>query len=814
MRSILSDLRYTIRQLLKSPGFTITTIIIIGLTIGANTAIFSVVDAVLLQSLPYPDPGKLVAISENDRTHAQFAVAYPNYLDWRANQHAFEDLSAYRRDDLSLTGSGEPERVRGAFVTASYFRVLGVAPTLGRVFGDEDDRKGGANVCLVSENFWRNRFGTDPKIIGRTLVLNGVTYEVIGVAPRELVSPENVDIYLPFGFYADQIYLTNRGTHPGIRCIGRLKPGVSIEQAKTDLAVIAHNLETRYPETNDGAGIGLTALLDATIQKYRVALSLLLAVTGFVLLIGCANVANLLLGKAATRQRELTLRAALGASRGRIIWQLLAESILLAVSGGIVGLLLASWSKDLIVSVAPHDSLRFQEIHLNGFVLLFAASVTLGSGLLFGMWPAWKVSRIDLSAALEDAGSRGSTGGVGRQRSQGWLVISQVALASLLLICAGLLIQSFQSLQGARLGFNPEHLLSVSIKLPDPRQLSETADPKEVAKMAAFYSSLLQAIQNLPGVEMTALNTSPPFGGSDRVKSFGVLGRPDPGPGKEPTAEFACISPDCFRVLGIPLHRGRSFTLQDSIERTPVVIIDEGFVNQLFAGQDPLGQQIFDDLDSGQGIKYTVVGVVGSVRHNDPGEAPKYPQLYLPILQVPEPEATILLRTTADPASLVSAVRKTVQSVDPDLPIFNIRTIEDQLATSLATQRLSVILISLFSVLALVLAAVGLYGVLAYSISQRTREFGIRMALGAQSQNILGSVLRQGLTIVGIGLGLGIACSLVLTRLIRSMLYGVSGTDPIALLTAVVVLGLAAFLACLLPALRALRIDPITALRE
>ena len=487
MRSLISHLRYTFRLLLKSPGFTITTILIMGLAIGANTAIFSLVDAVLLESLPYPEPERLFSISETSPIYPRMSVAYPNYLDWRADQRSFEDIAVYRDDSFNLTGNGDPERVRGAFVTASYFRVLGVRPSIGRTFAEGDDSTGGSDGVLLSDKFWRNRFAADPKIIGRTLVLNDVSYQVIGIAPPQIVNPESMDVYVPFGHYAKEPYLTERGDHPGLVGIGRLKPGISIETAAAEFRVIAQNLEARYPNTNANVSVKLTPLLEDAIGKYRMTLYLLLAVVGLVLLVGCANVANLLLGRAIARQREIALRAALGASRGRLVNQLLLESVVLAILGGLLGLLLAQTSLEAIVALAPHDITRFRQVHLNEPVLLFTTIVTLASGLVFGLWPALKTSRVNIRATLEAAGGHGSTAGTGRHRSQALLVIGQVASASLLLVSATLLVQSFQSLQKVPLGFDPHQLLTVGIKLPSSKYQSEPGQPARTAEMTVFF---------------------------------------------------------------------------------------------------------------------------------------------------------------------------------------------------------------------------------------------------------------------------------------------------------------------------------------
>jgi putative ABC transport system permease protein len=751
---------------------------------------------------------------ETSPAYPKMSVAYPDYLDWRANQHSFEDLAVFRRDNFNLTGNGDPAWVHGAFVTASYFRVLGVQPVMGRAFSENDDHPGEAGVVLLSDRFWRSRFAADPRVIGQNLVLNEVSYQIVGIIPPQIVTPENMDVYLPFSHFENRPALTDRSFHPGLFCLARLKPGVSIESASAELRVISRDLELRYPDTNSGISGQAIPLLEDAIGKYRMTLYLLLAVVGLVLLIGCANVANLLLGRAIARQREIALRAALGASRGRLVNQLLFESVVLAVFGGMLGLLLAQTSLDAIRALAPHDVARFRQVHINGMVLLFTTLVTLGSGLIFGLWPALKTSRINIRTTLESTGGHGSTAGTARQRSQGLLVIGQVALASLLLVSATLLIQSFQSLQKVPLGFDPHNLLTAGIKLPESKYQNESEQSSKTAEMAAFYDSLLTKLQRIPGVDAFALGSNSPFNGDNYAADFGIVGQPEPRRGEEPTAEFESISPDYFKALRIQIVRGRDFDPEDRVGKTPVVIIDENLAHRCFPGRDPIGQQIIEDPHKPDSAKYTIVGIVRTVRHNDLINAPKFPELYYPISQKPELGMTILLRAKGDPLQLVSAAKEAVQSVDPNLPVFNIRTMETLLSNELVTQRLSVILVGLFSLLALLLAAVGLYGVLAYSIAQRTREIGIRIALGAESRSILSLVVRQGLTIVGIGLAAGILSSMILTHLIQSLLYGVSGTDPVALLTAVGVLALVAFLACLVPALRAIRVDPITALRE
>jgi putative ABC transport system permease protein len=807
----MNDLRYALRMLWKSPAFSVIAIATLALGIGANTAIFSVVDAVLLRPFPYPEPDRLYQLSETRPGLGELSVAYPNYLDWRAAQHTFEDLSVYRRDDFNLTGSGEPETLHGAFVTASYFKVIGLAPKLGRVFSESDDRSGGANVVVLSEALWRTRFGADPRIIGRVLTLNFISYEVIGVMPAELTSPRNIDLYAPFGYFAQRPYLTQRDSHPGLFGIGRLKKGMSIGQAQADFGVICQGLEKQYPDSNAGNGVKFTQLLENAVGEYRETLWLLLGAVGFVLLIACANLASLQLARAAGRRKEIAVRAALGASRGRLLSQLFCESVLLAAIGGALGLLLAVWGVDAIRALSPKDIPRFQQVRVDGVVLAFAALVSLASGLLFGLFPAWKISRGDLNSALQEAG-RGGTSGPGRQRSQALLVIGQVALACVLLTGAGLLLKSFAALQSVRLGFQPNHLLTMQIKLPGSKY---RGNPNGPAEMAAFYRQLLEGIAGLPDVRAVALSDNPPFtnvGGGE--SSFAVTGRPDPRPGEEAFAETQLVSTDYFKTMGMELRRGRAFNAGDTLDSPKAVIIDEAFAKKFFPGQDPIGQQINDIARDHPRTQFTIVGVVATVRHADlAASQPKLVQAYYSAAQYPTLQTTLLVRSAGDPLALARAVRNAVLAIDSTQPVFDVRSMDDRLAESLATRRLSVILVALFSGLALVLAALGLYGTLAYAVAQRRREIGIRLALGAQRAAVFRLILRRGMSLVGIGLGVGLAAALVFGRLLANLLYGVGARDPLTLSIVVLVLAAAALLACFLPARRATQVDPMIALR-
>ncbi|PYJ72599.1 MAG: hypothetical protein DME75_04270 [Verrucomicrobia bacterium] len=810
----MNDLKFALRQLRKSPGFTLAAVLTLGVGIGINVAIYSVIHSVLLSELPYPEPDRLVAISETGGGDIS-PTSYPDYLDWRAAQHSFDDIAVSRRDDFNLTGDGEPERFSGLFVTASYFRVLKVPPKVGRIFLDEEDSVAGVNPIILSEHVWRSRFAADPAIVGRKLTFNTIIYEVVGVAADSLSivrNPEtarnsqgarNADLYAPFGFYANRPYMHDRNTRIGFYGIGRLKQGVSIEQAAADLKVIARNLELKYPASNAGFGIAVTSLRDSVVGKYRAMLLLLEAAVALVLLITCANIANLLLVRTAAREKEIAMRAALGASRGRLITQLLTESVVLAFFGGVLGCLLAFWSKDVITALSPHDFPRLQEIRFDLPVFAFSALITLGVSLVFGLGPAWRLSKAELNTVSK------SPGGSHPHQSLSVLIIGQVAFACVLLTGAGLLTQTFRALENEPLGFNPNNLLTVGLKLPGLKY----HEPSDQAK---FYQELLEKIEALPGVKTAAIDDDVPFSGFRAEENFAVTGQPEPRHGEEPSAETHCVSPDYFRTMEIPILRGRSFGPDDVLGKPLVILIDEYLAQKFFPGRDPIGQRLNQQpaQTNKPRVHYTIVGIVPSVRHGEVGIAPKVPQIYWPAAQFSWLQTTLLVRTEGEPTSLLPSVRAAVRSIDSQLPIFATRTMDEAVAASIGTQRLSATLIGGFSILALFLAALGLYGVLAYSVTQRTREIGIRIALGSPRSRIYGLIVRHAMTMVGLGIFAGVALAVSCGPLIQHFVYGVTPHDTMTIVGAAVLLVGIAILACLLPARRAALVDPIQALRS
>jgi putative ABC transport system permease protein len=799
-------------MLRKSPGFTLAALLTLAVGIGINVAIYSVIHSVLLTPLPYPDSDRLVAISETAGGNV-WPTSYPNYLDWRAAQHSFEEIAVSRRDDFNLSGNGEPERFSGLFVTASYFRVLRVAPKLGRAFYDEEDSSAGANPVILSEHLWRSRFGADPAIIGRKLTLNTINYDVVGVVEdnlsivrnpetaRNLQGARNADLYAPFGFYANRPYMHDRGQHVGFYGIARLKPGVSVDQAAADLRVIARNLELKYPVSNAGASVSVSSLRDSLIERYRPMLWLLEAAVVLILFITCANIANLLLVRTAAREKEIAMRAALGASRGRLISQLLTESAVLASLGGVLGCLLAFCSKDAIIALCPRDFPRLQEIRLDAPVLAFSTLLVLGTSLVFGLGPAWRLSKSELITMSK------SRGGSQPHRNLGALVIGQVAFACVLLMAGGLLAQTFRALQNVPLGFDPSHLLTVGIKLPGLKY-------HEPIEQARFYQQLLEKVAALPDVQAAAIDSNVPFSGFRSEENFGVTGQPEPRHGEEPTAETHGVSPDYFRTMGIPISRGRTFALGDVIGEPLVMVIDEGLAQRFFPDRDPIGKQLYFWEQDQPKKHYTIVGVVPTVRHGEVGIAPAIPQLYYAEAQNADLQVTLLVKTQGGPAALLPSVRAAVRSIDPQLPVFAVRTMSEAVGASLGRQRLAATLVGGFSILALFLAALGLYGVLAYSVTRRTREIGIRIALGSPRGDIFRLVLRQGMKMVGIGIVLGLMLAVGCGPLFRHFIYGVAPHDPFTLAGATAVLAGIALLACWIPARRAVGVDPMVALRH
>jgi putative ABC transport system permease protein len=819
----MNDLRYSLRQLLKHPGFTFVAIVTLALGIGANTAIFSVVNAVLLRPLPYPQPDRLVLVRERTNIFESGSVSLPNYLDWRAAQRGFTDMALFRRGDANLSGVGsdiEAERVGCARVTYNFLSVLGVPPELGRDFRESDDVPHCKKVALISDALWKRRFGSSHGVMGRYITLDGVQREIIGVLRPNVKVPRAAQVYIPLeDMRADKDFV-NRGNHPGFSALGRLKPDVTVAQATADLNNIATELERRYPDSNTGRRVTALILLDSAVKDYKQGVSLLLAAVGCVLLIACANVANLQLARALERERELAVRAALGASRGQLAKQVCIESAILAVFGAIAGVLLAIGGLDAIraispagsASFAPSDVTRFQEANLDFKVLAFTAAIAIGTALLVGVWPALRVSRTaSLSLSLHEGG-RGTSDGVQRQRVRSGLVVAQVALALLLLAGAGLTLKSFRNAQNAPLGFNPEDILVADVSLPKARY-----DTDE--KIAHFNDQLIERIRALPGVEAAALGLNIPFDNNEWDSSFHITGTPPYPPGERPEAEINIVTPDYFRVMRMSLLRGRAFTTNDRANQPRSVIIDESLAQKYFPGKDPIGQQIDDNQsDEKNPPPLTIVGVVPRTRSEAAGEDNveqyRWPQMTFTAEQVPNRSNMLVVRVkSGNPLTLVPAIKRELQALDPDQAFADISTMENNIAKSLGSRRMMMSLLGAFAGIALLLASVGLYGVMTLTVTQRTRELGIRLALGAQRADVFRLVLSQGMLLVVSGLMIGLLGTLGVGRGLQSVLYGVGGSDAPALTFALFALAIVALIACWLPARRATRVDPIAALR-
>jgi putative ABC transport system permease protein len=797
-------------MLWKSPGVTAAAVVALALGIGANTAIFSVVSSVLLRALPYHDPDRLVVIWETNPTLggglAERNEASPaNFLDWKAAQTSFEEMGAYNWNTYNLTEGDAPERIVGNPVTATLFSTLGVQPALGRLIQPGDDQESSARVVLLSHNLWR-RFGSDPAIVGRELTLNNQPHTVVGVMPAGFEFPNRFSEmwtairFTPQGAQA-------RGSHY-LYTRARLREGVSLEQAQAELRTVAARLESQFPETNSQRSVRLVTLHEETVRTLKPALLVMFGTVGLVLLIACANVANLMLARAASRQKEIAIRTALGAGRWRIVRQLLTESVLLALAGGLGGMLLALWGIDLLKASVPGETGAFvygwDRIGLDARVLLFTFGVSVATGVLFGLAPALQASRSELNETLKE-GERGSTGG--RRRLRGALVVAETALALVLLVGAGLMMKSFLRLIEVPPGFDPQNVLTASLSVPRARY----TDTKQVAD---FYATLVERLREQPGVESAAAVNLLPMAGSGATTIFIVEGAEAPPRGQEPEANYRSATPGYFETMRIPLLSGRTFDARDTTDAPRVVIINETFARQHFAGADPLGRRLLDPR--GQDPPAEVVGVVGDVKHWGLDDKPES-YLYLSHAQVGGNFMTVVARTAGDPSAVVGAVRREVQALDRDQPVFDFKTMEERIAQQSALKRLLTWLLGVMAAVALTLASIGIYGVIAYTVAQRTHEIGIRMALGAQRGDILRLVLRQGMGMAVAGILLGLAATaglmVLLAQTLEKMLFSVSGLDPGTYVGVALILGAVALLACLIPARRATRVDPMVALR-
>jgi len=807
MGNLLHDLRYGSRMLIRHRAATVIAVVTLALGIGANTAIFGVVNAVLLRPLPYRDSDRLAVVSTNeDKDGALGNTGYATFVDWRERSRSFERMVVIRSWGGTITGQGEPEVIRGLRVSADYFKLLGVNPALGRDFRAEEDRLDTRFVVVIGHSLWQRRFNSDPQVVGKQLVLSDQPFTIVGVMPpgfTDLLAANfhgGAEVWAPVGYDITQPFACRSCQH--LKAIARLKPDVTLAQARAEMSAIMNVMAREHPKTYATPAIGVARLQDQFTGAIRPALYLLLVAVGLVLLIACANVANLLLARASERAREMAIRAALGAGQWRIVRQLLIESALLSLIGAAAGLLLALWGTDLLTNLSPAKMLQLQPVRTDARALGFTLLVSLLTGLLFGLAPALQAARQDAQLALKESAK--SSPGKRQRRLRESFVVAEIVFALALLVGAGLLIRSFVRVLDTKPGFESRNLLTMIIPASSAKKYD---DP---ARVRAFYSEAIKRIEALPGVEAAGVVSNLPFGGNMDMYSFQVEEKPSANPAESHDAERYSVSPDYLRAMGIPLLRGRGFTEQDNANAPLVTLINRTAAQRIWPNEDPIGKRI--RLGSLESPLRTIIGVVGDVNHYDLETAPDL-QAYIPHAQWTDSYMLLVVRATAEPGALTGTVRQVIHALDPDVPLHKITTMRQLVSASAAQRRFTLLLIAVFAAVALLMAAIGLYGVMAYNVTQRAREIGIRVALGAQGADVLRLVVGQGLRLVTLGVALGLIAALALTRLMKKLLFEVSATDPMTFAGVALLLALVALLACWIPARRATRVDPMVALR-
>ena len=804
----MSNFRLAIRQFVKNPAFSAVAILTLALGIGANTAIFSIVNAVLLRPLPYPDADRIMVLNESSGPGQDYSVALPDYFDWRNDNTVFEHLAATHKESRNLSGiSGrDPERVSCAPVTRNFFNVIGLGAEIGRTFTEDEDKVGASPVVVLSDRLWRRVFNADPAVLGRPITLHDQSFTVVGVMPPQVTSPQDTDVWVSMMRRSNNPAWMDRSHHPMIYVWGKLKPGVTVDQARTEMKGIAARLEKTYPDTNGGETAIVTPLLDNLVGKYRTNLGLLLGAVGLVLLIACANLANLFAARGAARAREFAIHAAVGATRGQIIKKLLSESFLIALLGGALGFLFAVWVRSGLIALSPGDVSRFQQISFDlpvlGFTFLIASLTTV----LFGLWPAWQASHADVQLALKE-GSSGSGDPPSAKRARDWLVISEIALTLTLLVAAGLVLKSFSNMQTLQLGYEPRNLFSARFELP-----WQTYSSRE--KIGTFTKALLDKVSAVPGVQSAGIGSNSPLMGGWQT-GFYREGSPPVSPSNMPSADLEVITGDYFQTFKVPLLRGRTFNERDTKDSPRVIVIDQAMAEQVFPGEDPIGKRL--SLDPGNDeegyVMSEIVGVVGRMRFHAVDEMAPLPIIYCSMAQVQRTSLGLFVRSSMSAAALSKSIRDVASSIDPNQPVFDARPMLDRVQETWGTHRLLSFLFSIFAGLALVLATIGLYGLLAYTTLKRVREIGIRLALGARPAQIRALVLSHGLQLLLIGSAFGLVAALALSRALQSVLFEVKGIDPRIYLGVGALLFAATLLASWIPARRASRVDPIQALR-